>query len=171
MFIQRVTPRTFPTVAALPITALLIATLTGCGNLVTTEISGRLGVTVDDTGQPQILVLSCDAPLTSVDASGDRTGLASDEENETLATWSRTDAADGLSVLDPAAPGDGWTGDALTWPTGRTVVLGAGSADGKVAGTSVIVSPESLEALEPGRVLIADAGDTMTRADFESCES
>jgi len=144
--------------------AALAVTVSGC-NIVTTDISGQVGVTMAH-GHPTILVLSCDAALGILDVSGDRTGLNEDEENPRLGHWTAATPETGLVELDPANPA-GWSGAGWEWETGRVVIVGAGSADEDVAATPVIVNPGDLDRLSRDQVQVGDTGKIVSRAEFE----
>lgn len=143
---------------------LAILALTGCGD----RVSGRVGVGLDDSRQPVILVLSCGSPLDLVIASSSPTAEQQPETGAELGRWIRTSPTDGLSVLNPADPGDGWEGPGMSWPPDQRVNIDTGQTAGTVAGMSVVVEAGALTELNPNDVLVSDAGETLSRTAFEA---
>lgn len=147
--------------------ATLALTLTGCGNLVSTKVSGMVGVALEQ-GEPVIVVLSCGELLDTVSASVDRSGVSNGQPNPVLGEWTIGEGKPGVTVLDPAAPTDGWEGNAMPWPKDRTVIISATAHGKDVAGRSVTVEPNALDGLHAGDVLIGDSGTTLTAQAFRA---
>mgnify|MGYP001257861819 CR=1 FL=1 len=143
---------------------LAILALTGCGD----RVSGRVGVGLNDARQPVILVLSCGSPLDLVIASSSPTAEQQPETGAELGRWIRTSPTDGLSILTPADPGDGWEGPGMSWPPDQRVNIDTGQTAGSVAGMSVVVEAGALTTLSPDDVLVSDAGETLSRTAFEA---
>ncbi|GAB94440.1 hypothetical protein BJY21_004287 [Kineosphaera limosa] len=141
---------------ALAVLACSAAFLTaGCAS----AVSGRVGVAVDDRGQPVLVVISCDRALDEV--------IVSDATGE-IGRWTADPATSGLTTLDPAAPTRLWRGAGISWPQRGEVSVNAASTTTELDGSGVVVAPRWLTQLTAGHVLVGDSGETVPRDQFES---
>lgn len=136
--------------------------LTGCGNWVgDVEHVGRVGLTVDDTGGPVVLVAPCRTGTVQVSIVLGRTpDMAGDEENEKVGTWTARTASDRLSELNLADPGSDWDGDPAGPPRKEQTWIVNGTftedADTEVVMVGPFVEASQLDELTPDHVLVAD---------------
>lgn len=141
---------------ALAVLACLAAFLmAGCAS----AVSGRVGVAVDDRGQPVLVVISCDRALDEV--------IVSDATGE-IGRWTTDPPTSGLTTLDPAAPAPLWRGAGISWPQRGEVSVNAASTTTELDGSGVVVAPRWLTQLTVGHVLVGDSGETVPRDQFES---
>ena len=120
--------------------------MTGCAS----AVSGRVGVAVDDRGQPVLVVISCDRALDEV--------IVSDATGE-IGRWTTAPATSGLTTLDPAAPTPLWRGAGISWPQRGEVSVNAASTTTELDGSGVVVAPRWLTQLSAGHVLVGDSGE------------
>lgn len=155
-------------VAVAGVWLVVLGSLGGCGNVITTRSAGLTGLTTDANGQLVVLVATCDAAARVIDASASREGVAQDRPNAVLGQLTARGPQRGsfaVSLLSPAAP---WVASTpVTLPTGgRALILAAGDPEGDTVTAPVVASPSELAALDPGHVLIRE-GQRIERAEFE----
>lgn len=150
-------------------TGFLAAALAGC-IAPDVEVSGALGVTVDDEGRPVLVVEACDSAAVRVSLSYDREGLTADEVNEDIAQWTAAEPVGGTSELALHAPTAPWLGEAVELPADRGFIAGGqGESDTEVL-TQVSFRGSDLAAMDPGLVYRNDP-DSLTNLDAEPGES
>ena len=79
--------------------------LTSCGNYVNVELSGRTGVSHDGNGNLSLHVNTCDNSTRRVTVGAGREGLAGDEENPVIGSYSLDEPASGsfaIHIQDPS---------------------------------------------------------------------
>lgn len=146
-------------------TGLAVALFAGGCVAPTTEINGLTAVGVDREGRPQILAAVCSGTLDTVTVSGDREGLAEDEPNPELATWTTPEAATSEVVLEPHRL-DGWEGTpGFDFEERRGYIVTASSSGQDAQAGQVSFDNRQLAALAPEEVLVRDAR-TWPREDF-----
>ncbi|MDQ6526777.1 hypothetical protein RB608_24355 [Nocardioides sp. LHD-245] len=144
--------------------------LTACGNAVTTEIVGTVGITVDAEDHPLVLVRVCEGRIDTIEVHGDRAGLAEDEANPILGSWHAETGRDGLVELALGAANDGWSGpDDLSLADGRTYVVTADDSGEDAEATQVSFTTAQLAALTPDQVIVGE-GSTRPRSEFGACD-
>ncbi len=127
--------------------------LSSCGNLITTEIVGKVGISVDTEGNPVVVVAVCDGYLDQVEISQGREGLAEDETNPLVGTWDAAGQHTGVSELDLAAPGSDWqTRTPVSLEPGVLYIVTAHQVGADVQASQVDFDVGDLRGLEPGYV-------------------
>ena len=116
------------------------------------EVIGAVGLTVDAQARPVLVVEACDGAATLVTLAFDRQGLADDEENEEIASWTTATPAAGKSELALHSPGAPWRGAAIELPIGRGYVAGGQGEGDKQVLTQVAFNAADLPGLAPGTV-------------------
>ena len=116
------------------------------------EVIGALGVTVDAEARPILVVEACDGAANLVTLSYNRIGLADDEQNEDIASWTSAEPVAGKSALVLHAPTAPWQGAGVDLPIDRGYIAGAQGKGEKQVLTQVSFSGSDLAALEPGTV-------------------
>ena len=144
-----------PSLALVGLTCSAAFLTAGCAS----AVSGRVGVAVDDRGQPVLVVISCDRALDEV--------IVSDATGE-IGRWTADPVTPGLTTLDPAAPTPLWRGAGISWPQRGEVSVNAASTTTELDGSGVVVAPRYFKHLTAGDVLIGDSGETVPRDHFES---
>ncbi len=135
---------------------IVIGTLAGC-IAPEVEVTGALGVTVDEEQRPVVVVQACQGAATGVDLSLDREGLADDEEAEKVGTWIADSPVSGGSELVLHAPRRPWAGDSVELAVDRGYVATAvGEGHGAVL-SQVAFRGQDLADMEPGTVYVNDA--------------
>lgn len=120
------------------------------------DIDGQAGLSVNDQGEPVILVQTCSIEVDDIDFSGPNT----DGRNESYGAWDKDDPVSGLIELNPRDLPEGWRqSDPFRPPGGDDgrVILTAGRKDAEVAQAAVDFNV--IKKLSPGRVLIDDPDD------------
>lgn len=126
------------------------------------EVIGALGVTVDEGGRPVLVVEACDGAAIAVALSFDRDGLADDEENEAVASWTASEPAAGKSELVLHAPSPPWTGPAVDLSADRGYIAGGVGEDDKQVLTQVAFSGAQLAEMDPDMVYRNDPDPDVT---------
>src|SRR5690606_27192746 len=70
--------------------------------------NGRIGITVDQQGQPVAVIAICHDSVDQAELFLGREGLKEDEANPVVATWKASDRITGTSRLSFAAPDGSW---------------------------------------------------------------
>lgn len=150
-------------------TGILAAALAGC-IAPDVDVTGALGVTVDDAGRPVLVVEACDGAASVITLSFDREGLTGDEVNKDIARWAAADPASGTSELVLHAPGAPWIGEGVELPADRGFVAGGqGESDTSVL-TQVSFRASDLADLDPEKVYRNDP-DSLTNLDADPADS
>ncbi|USQ77223.1 hypothetical protein [Ornithinimicrobium cryptoxanthini] len=150
-------------------TGILAAVLSGC-IAPDVEVSGALGVTVDEEARPVLVVEACDGGATVVSLSFDREGLTDDEVNEDIGQWTAAEPVPGASELALHAPAAPWQGEAVELPVDRGYIAGGqGAAEGEVL-TQVSFRGPDLAGLDPALVYRNDP-DSLTNLDADPGDS
>ena len=127
------------------------ASLAGC-IAPNVEVSGALGLTVDDQARPVLIVEACEGTAVLVDLAHDREGLAADEENEAVGEWTSAEPLPGTSELALHAPAAPWQGAGVEVAPDRGYIAGGqGREDGQVL-TQVAFRGSDLADLDPDLV-------------------
>lgn len=148
--------------------AVLLVSLIGCGNDVTAEIIGTTGVTVDQQGDPLVLVQVCRDDVDVVEVVGGRGGLEPDEPNPTIGRWTTATPQDGSFTLDLAAPAPGWSGPATVDLEGDSLyIVSASRSDADAEVVQASFRPDDLVDLDDEHVIVRD-GEVLTRSAFDS---
>jgi hypothetical protein len=137
----------------------------GCGNIITTEIIGATGVTVDDEHHPVVLVQLCKGTIDHVELSGTREGLSDEEPNPSYGGWDAASPAQGSISVNLGTGTQGWTGPTFSPEPDRRYIVDASSSTADAATSQAVFSAEDLARLQPGRVLRGD-GEVVSRATF-----
>lgn len=116
------------------------------------DVIGALGVTVDEQGRPILVVEPCDGAAVLITLSFNREGLADDEENDDIGSWTAAEPVVGKSELVLNAPSPPWQGVAVDLPAGRGYIAGGQGRGEKQVLTQVAFSSSDLAEMEPGRV-------------------
>ena len=145
----------------------LVLLSSGCGNVITTEIIGVTGVSVDDEGNPVVLVQLCKGTIDHVELSGTREGLADDEPNPTYGGWDAASPAQGLISINLGSGTKGWTGRVFSPEPDRRYIVDGSSTTADVATSQVVFSADDLAGLQPGQVVRGD-GEVVSAARFST---
>lgn len=100
----------FLTAASLCLAALPLLTLSGCGNLITTEIIGGTGIAVSPNGEPIAVIAVCSDYVDVIDIPLGREGLTEDEENVQVGMWTAAEPQSGLVQINLVSPEPPWQG-------------------------------------------------------------
>lgn len=156
--------------------ATLLVGLSGCGNTITTEITGRTGITVTADGDPVAVIAVCSEYVDTVRVVLGRQGLDDDETNPPVGTWASDQQETGLVDIDLLAPEPPWQGPpAVRFEEDLTYIVGADAQRRDISAGQVSFIGADLADFKPGTVysaLDADGGLTPTpQATFltESC--
>jgi hypothetical protein len=69
--------------------------MSGCGNIITEEIVGTTAISIDEAGNPVVVIAVCSGHINQVDVSGDQKGLKPDEPDPDVgSTLLSVDASD-----------------------------------------------------------------------------
>lgn len=145
----------------------LVLLSSGCGNIITTEIIGVTGVTIDDRRNPVVLVQLCSGTIDHVELSGTREGLADDEPNPTYGAWDAAAPEQGPISINLATGTKGWTGRVFSPDPDRRYIVDGSSTTADVATTQAVFSADDLAGLDPGQVVRGD-GEVVSHARFEA---
>ncbi|MEO6606318.1 MAG: hypothetical protein ABIN55_11935 [Aeromicrobium sp.] len=147
--------------------AVAIASLSACGNAVTTDVNGQTAITVDDEGNLVVLVAVCHSSIDQVTIAADREGLKETEENPILGTWTASKPQKGLVTLSLADPGSPWQSSSTFVPADAKgyIVIGA-RTDADVEATQVYFHGGDVAGLTPDDVIVEDA-KVQKRSTFE----
>ncbi len=134
---------------------VVVAALAGCV-APDVEVVGALGVTVDETKRPVVVVEACEGVATRVDLFFAREGATDDEENVRVGTWVSDAPVRGTSELALHAPAGPWAGKSVEVVADRGYIATAvGEEDREVLG-QVAFRGGDLASLEPGTVYVND---------------
>ncbi|WGW11932.1 hypothetical protein LWF01_17880 [Saxibacter everestensis] len=157
----------------LAVAGLMLLT-SGCGNWVTDEFGGYLGVTVDDSGAPVILVRAC-TPLTPyIELAEGRDNIPESEENVERGAWEATQPQDGISELTLLRPDRNWktVSTASNLEPDKLFLVTAGSVDDNYFLSQAQFRPRELATLDGTSVLVPGDEDggtrTISRQQFSS---
>lgn len=124
------------------------------------DVVGALGVTVTAEGAPVLVVEPCDTGAVQVLLSGDRAGLADDEENPQLAEWTvDPPGVTGTSRITLGAPTAPWGGQAVTVEPDQGYVATGASSQVKGVLSQVAFTTEELAGLSPDSVYVNASSD------------
>lgn len=141
--------------------------LVGCGNVISAEVNGMTGVTVDGQGRPAVVVAVCSDHVDQVTVYGTREGLDDDEANPKLGSWTSERSQSGTFTIDVTDPGPDWTASGpIDLETDRDYIVGASRSDADVETMDVSFRGGDLAALEPGDVIVRD-GEVWSRTTFD----
>ncbi len=134
---------------------VVVASLAGCV-APDVEVTGALGVTVDEEQRPVVVVEACEGAATRVNLSFDREGLADDEESDQVAAWISDPPAPGTSELALHAPTGPWEGESAQVVVERGyIATGVGEGDREVL-SQVAFRGGDLADMTPGTVYSND---------------
>ena len=163
--------RTTSRTSLLMTTLAAAVTLAGCGNGVTTEVRGIVGLTADSSGAAVILLSPCGASLDRITISGlvDRSSGSATATNPVIGAFSAASAPTVTSGIVMGAPQPPWTVTKAVDPLQVTggFVIDASSSTADQAATSVLVSRAALDSLDAGHVVVRE-GESWTRAEFDA---
>lgn len=166
-------PHPLPLPVLVPLIVSLLS-LAGCGNAVTAQVAGAIGVGIDPEGRVVAVVATCGHDLDEVTLAGGREGLAEDEPNPVLASGLVPAEPGALAdvVLTPAAAA-GAAGvplrpDDLAGSTLYT--LSAHSAQRDVEAEQVSFEADELASLPADRVVTGDGVVRSRDALREACD-
>lgn len=153
------TPRSRAGLVALTTAAACAAglVLTGCFNAITVTDAGRLGVTVDASGAPVLLVMLCEKSRPYVQLVEGRKGSDPESKaNVERGEWSTDTTYRGVQKLTLAAPEAMWTTTKSPGALASDVLLiadGGTAEDDTASLVPVDFTPADLATLRPGQVL------------------
>jgi hypothetical protein len=142
--------------------ALVAWLLSGCGNVVTTKVIGMAAVTQGSDGHPVLLVKVCQDHIDTLSVFATREGLAADQPNAQVASWTSHQPASGTIEVAVEHPGASWrpvpsTPDRLTFRAARGYIVLGESSQQDVEVTQVSFRGRALQSLKPGQVLVRNS--------------
>ncbi|MFN8098493.1 MAG: hypothetical protein U0Q21_09450 [Dermatophilaceae bacterium] len=143
--------------------------LSGCGNIITTDVRGIVGLTADASGTPIAVVVACGAAFDQVSVVEllDRSSVSAEQTNPFLAEFTAPKPPGERFEVSLTDPGPPWIVAGRVDPhAGRSVVVNAASTTRDEVATPVEVSPAAYAALDARRVLVRQ-GEWWTRAEFD----
>ena len=126
------------------------------------EVIGALGVTVDQSARPVLVVEACDGAAILVTLSYNREGLADDEENEDIASWTSVEPVVGMSELVLHSPSAPWQGEGIDLPYDRGYIAGGQGEGDKQVLSQVAFSGAQLTEMLPGTIYRNDPDHGVT---------
>jgi hypothetical protein len=144
--------------AAVASLSLLLAGLSACGNWISVNDAGRVGITVDPAGHPVIAVMTCaeSTPVIGM-AEGRKESDPDTEPNVERGRWRARRAFAGVEMIPLAGPGENW--ETVRSPgaleVDRTFVVDGGTVEDEHAslgGVSFRIA--DLARLSPDRVQV-----------------
>jgi hypothetical protein len=144
--------KTSATLAVLSAACLTVG-LSGCGNWITVNNAGHMGLTVDATGRPVVAVMTCSkaTPMVSMD-EGRKKSDAETAENVSRGSWQARHAYAGVEKLALTAPGALWKTTSNSGPLehGTLFVVDGGTLEDDNASLGgVMFHVEDLGTLSP----------------------
>ncbi|MBA2698909.1 MAG: hypothetical protein H0U61_09070 [Nocardioidaceae bacterium] len=97
--------RTTAAVVGTMVSPLLVA---GCGNAITTDIIGAVGVSLDRAGSPQLVLAVCSGSVDEIELYGPHQGGETTSQ-EPIGVWRAKESVTAGTVLDLSNPGSAWT--------------------------------------------------------------
>ena len=116
------------------------------------DVIGAVGVAVDEEARPILVVEACDGAAVLVTLAYNREGLADDEENEDIASWTAREPALGKSDLVLHSPSLPWEGPGIDVSGDRGYIAGGMGEGDKQVLTQVAFRGSDLAQMEPGTV-------------------
>ena len=150
--------------------ACLAVPLSGCGNWISVNYAGQLGLTVDESGQPVVAVMTCSKETPVIDMyEGRKKSDPGSKENVRRGLWQSRRAFSGVEMLALTAPGASWKTSISPGPleADRLFIVEGGTAEdknGDIIGFNFRTS--ELAALSPGRVRVNLDKKTMSLKAF-----
>ncbi|MGB6006273.1 MAG: hypothetical protein WBG36_16845 [Ornithinimicrobium sp.] len=137
-----------------------IASVAGCGNLITAQTIGYTGVTVTAGGDPVAVIAVCDQSIDSVNVSEGRFGLEEDEPNTPVGDWVNDEEATGLVQVDLVTPEGPWEGPKGVDFDERTLyIVGAYSERRNASAGQVAFYGQELAHMQPENIYANPAVD------------
>lgn len=131
-------------------------------------IVGDTGVTVNEAGQPVLVLAVCVESVDHITVVGPNRG---DEPNEVFLELSSDEPVTGLTLVDLAAPGPRWGGgDPTPLPVKTQELLIATAESSRTALRQVDFTAADLAALEPSTVLAGDGRVPLDDFQRSTCE-
>ena len=153
---------------------LIVVGLSAGGNLVTVHDAGRVGITVDKTGQPVIVVLTCDTATPLIDLSEGRKPSDPDtKENVHRGNWQARKGFAGVRMLAVAKPSDEWstTKDPGKLESDRLFIVDGGTAEDKDASLhAVSFTTQDLARLSPTQVRVDEKIEPLSTFGTYRCQ-
>lgn len=133
--------------------ALAAAALSGCIAGTVPERVGGVAVSVDEGMRPVVVVHPCSPMPLAVSMVLGREGLAADQTNEAVGSWTASAPVTGTTVLVLHDPGEAWEGEPVELLGARSyVVTGSAGAQGSLG--TVAFRYADLAAMRPGNVYV-----------------
>lgn len=148
-------------------TLVMALALSACGNAVDVEVTGKAAVTVDEAGNPLMVVQVCSGDIDTLVLARTREGLADDEPNKIEGTWTAPDPQSGVVEVSLTSATAGWDGPLIEPDTSRGYILEGTSSTADVVASQVTFTAEQLTSLNPDQVISGD-GVISDRLGFES---
>ncbi|MDY3128099.1 MAG: hypothetical protein SOW59_08275 [Corynebacterium sp.] len=138
--------------------SVLGITLSACGNAVFTDVSGRVGFSLNEAGGIVINVESCGAELDSVGLSGPNPGDGG--ENHRYAQFVASEPVSGYFTVDISHPGPNWQKKLLVEvpENADELLIGhASSVHEDIEAYPVDAKLSEIRALKPGEILVGSS--------------
>ncbi|GAA5161270.1 hypothetical protein [Ornithinimicrobium tianjinense] len=131
-----------------------VVSVSGCLGLAPAPapVSGAVGVTVDETGGPVLVVEACEESAARVELSWTREGLADDQQNQAIGVYAATAPRAGTSRLALGDPGAEWDGEPFDLDGDTRGVIAGGSTTAGHTLRDVVFLESDLAELTPGAV-------------------
>lgn len=151
--------------------------LTACGNAVYTDISGKVGFSLNESGGVVIEVESCGTKLDGVDLSGPNI----DGKNHRYASFKAQEPVAGHFKVDISDPGSNWKAESpveAPEDADELLIANASSSHEDVQPYPVDAKLSEIRALQPGEVITGSSESTvdessrkvMTQEEFSRCD-
>ncbi len=144
--------------------------LAGCGNFVTTDVRGIVGLTADASGRPVAVVAACGADLDQVSVVEllDRTTVSQETRNPVLVELTASAPPGERFEVSLTSPGSAWSVTGHFDPESQSaVVVNAASTRRDQVATPVQVSRAAYASVNADRVMVRE-GESWTRAEFDA---
>lgn len=134
--------------------ALAAAALSGCIAGTVPERVGGIAVTVDGQERPVVVVHPCEPSPLAVSVVRGREGLAPDQTNEAVGSWTASAPVTGTTELVLHDPGATWEGEPVELLGARTYVVD-GAAGGRTSLGTVAFAYADLAGMRRGSVYVS----------------
>lgn len=153
-----------------PLILLASIFLSGCGNLITADMRGRVGFLQDNEGNIFIAVQPCGLKIDSVSISGAYNSLTND--NKVYAEFKAKESIDDFFIIDLEEPDENWepTIPIQLPPNDENLLLGNAWVSGKDAQSRQVTRTlGQVTALMEGQILAGDSAPPLTMEEFKKC--
>ncbi len=149
-----------------PLTAVAVGLgLAGCGNAVTTEVTGRVGLQRDDRGDITVVIDTCRSRVSEIIVSAGRDGLSADQPNPTLGALRAATPQSGRLSVSLASPAHPWSVTrplALLQDPNALVLVDAGDREDDTATSPVGTTVARIGELTKDQVIVGNDSEVVS---------